>query len=468
MDKIYNFEQYQGLNLDYSLIVNSTLDIKHGSILCINNEDADKLDYLINQALKKDVDIILTSSKSKISSEKVFRFGDYEKVFDDVLYNIYPSYKNKTYFGVTGTNGKTTTAYLLNSLLGDSSIFVGTIDDDNLFEFTNEKHLTTPKLFNLVKMLSLLDKNITNVVLEVSSHALTQKRLNGLHFKMSGFTNLSQDHLDYHNSMEEYFQAKTKLFNKNTSEEFAYIVSDYGEKLNALYDLRGISIGNTNDNKVQLNSYSHNSIDFDIDGININSKLHISGPEIIYNFLLAFSMAYYSKVKDIGELKKQIPLLKNPNGRYEVINYENGEIIVDYSHTPEAIEKVIKYTKERYRKDVIVVFGAGGNRDKSKRKFMGEASQYADKIIITNDNPRKEDQLDISKQILEGINLKKNVEVVLDRREAISKGVNLLDGNSTLLVLGRGHEKFQEIGDKLFQFADIQVVKEVLGIKWLE
>ena len=164
-------------------------------------------------------------------------------------------------------------------------------------------------------------------------------------------------------------------------------------------------------------------------------------------------------------LKSKFHSSKNPNGRYEVINHENGEIIVDYSHTPEAIEKVIKYTKERYRKDVIVVFGAGGNRDKLKRKFMGEASQYADKIIITNDNPRKEDQLDISKQILEGINLKKNVEVVLDRREAISKGVNLLDGNSTLLVLGRGHEKFQEIGDKLFQFADIQVVKEVLGIK---
>ena len=126
---------------------------------------------------------------------------------------------------------------------------------------------------------------------------------------------------------------------------------------------------------------------------------------------------------------------------------------------------MIKYTKERYKKDVIVVFGAGGNRDKSKRKFMGTASQNAEKIIITNDNPRNEDQLDISKQILEGIDLKKNVEIILNRREAISKGINLLDGKSTLLVLGRGHEKFQEIGDKLFQFADIQVVKEVLGIK---
>ena len=468
MEKIYDFEQYLGLNLDFSSIVNSTLDLKPGSILCIDNEDIDKLDYLIDQALKKGINKILTSSKSKISNDKVYRFEDYEKVFDDVLYNINPSYKDKTYFAITGTNGKTTTGYLLNSLLGDSSIFVGTIDEDNLFEFTNERHLTTPKLFNLVKMLSLVDKNINNVVLEVSSHALTQKRLNGLYFKMSGFTNLSQDHLDYHNSMDEYFGEKTKLFNKNTSEEFAYIVSEYGDKLNEIYDSRGISIGNKKVDKVQLNSYSYDSIDFDIDGINIKSKLKISGPEIINNFLLAFSMAYFSKVKDINELKNQIPLLKNPKGRYEVINYENGDIIVDYSHTPEAIEKVIKYTKERYKKDIIVVFGAGGNRDTSKRKFMGKAVQDAEKIIITNDNPRKENQFDISKQILEGIDLKKNVEVVLDRREAIRKGINLLDGNNTLLVLGRGHEKFQEIGDKLFRFDDIEVVREEIGIKWLE
>ena len=468
MDKIYNYDHYLGLNIDFSKIVNSTLDLKPGSILCIDNDDIDKLDNFINEALKKNVDKILTNSKSKISNEKVYRFEDYQKVFEDILYNINPTYKDKTYFGITGTNGKTTTAYLLSSLLGDSSIFVGTIDEDNLFQFTNEEHLTTPKLFNLVKMLSLVDKNIKNVVLEVSSHALTQKRLNGLYFKMSGFTNLSQDHLDYHHTMDEYFEAKSKLFNKNTSEDFAYIVSKYGEKLNEIYNFRGLSIGNTANNNVQLNAYSNDSIDFDIDGINVNSKIHISGPEIINNFMLAFSMAYFSKVKDINELKDQIPLLKNPKGRYEVVNYTKGDIIIDYSHTPEAIEKVIKYTKERYKKDVIVIFGAGGNRDKSKRKFMGKASQNAEKIIITNDNPRKEDQLEISKQILEGIDLKKNVEVILDRRDAISKGVNLLDGKSTLLVLGKGHEKFQEIGDRLYEFDDIEVVREVTSIKWLE
>jgi UDP-N-acetylmuramoyl-L-alanyl-D-glutamate--2,6-diaminopimelate ligase len=412
MDKIYNYDQYLGMSLDFSVIVNSTLDLKPGSILCIDNEDIEKLDYLINEALNKDVDKILTSSKSKISDDKVYRFEDYEKVFEDILKNINPNFKNKTFFGITGTNGKTTTAHLLNSLLGDSSIFVGTIDEDNLFEFTKEEHLTTPKLFNLVKMLSLIDRDVSNVVLEVSSHALDQKRLNGLYFKMSGFTNLSQDHLDYHNTMDEYFEAKTKLFNKKTSEDFAYIDSIYGEKLNQIYDSRGFSIGNTKNNNVQLNSYTNDSIDFDIDGI----------------------------------------------------NYAKGDIIVDYSHTPEAIEKVIKYTKERYKKDVIVVFGAGGNRDKSKRKFMGTASQNAEKIIITNDNPRKEDQLDISKQILEGIDLKKNVEIILNRREAISKGVKLLDGKSTLLVLGKGHEKFQEIGDELYKFDDIEVVREEISI----
>lgn len=464
MNKIYNYDQYLEMNLDFSVIVNSTLDLKSGSILCIDNKDIEKLDYLIKEALNKDVYKILTSSKSKISDGKVYRFEDYEKVFEDILKNINPNFKNKTFFGITGTNGKTTTAHLLNSLLGDSSIFVGTIDEDNLFEFTKEEHLTTPKLFNLVKMLSLVDRDVSNVVLEISSHALDQKRLDGLYFKMSGFTNLSQDHLDYHNTMDDYFEAKTKLFNKKISEEFAYIVSNYGEKLNQIYDSRGFSIGNTKNNNVQLNSYTNDSIDFDIDGINVNSKLYLSGPEIIYNFLLAFSMAYFSKVKDINELKDQIPFLKNPKGRYEVINYEKGDIIVDYSHTPEAIEKVIKYTKERYKKDVIVVFGAGGNRDKSKRKFMGTASQNAEKIIITNDNPRKEDQLDISKQILEGIDLKKNVEIILNRREAISKGVNLLDGKSTLLVLGKGHEKFQEIGEELYEFDDIAVVREEISI----
>ena len=239
-----------------------------------------------------------------ISDNKVIKFKDYEQVFEHILHNINPTYKRKTYFGITGTNGKTTTGHLLDSLIGETSVFVGTIDEDNLFSFTKEEHLTTPKLFNIVKMLSKIDESIQNVVLEVSSHALVQNRLDSLKFKMSGFTNLSQDHLDYHNTMEDYFHAKTKLFDKNISENFVFIDSDYGKKLNNMYENRGISIGSTDISPVRLISFQDNLIDFMIDDHRIISEINISGPEIVNNFLHCIWYFHYSKVKDIDELKK--------------------------------------------------------------------------------------------------------------------------------------------------------------------
>ena len=474
MDKSYNFEEYLNLEIDYLNIINSSLDAEKGSILCIDHQDSKKLDSFIQEALDKDVNKVLTSKNSNIINKKVYKFEDYPKVFEDILKKIYPSFKDKNYFGITGTNGKTTTGHYLNILLGESSVFVGTIEHDNLFSFTKEKHLTTPKLFNLIKMLSKINEEIENVVLEVSSHALSQKRLKGLSFKMSGFTNLSQDHLDYHGNMEEYFLAKTELFSENISEQFCFVSSTYGNRLNKVFDNRGISVDGDSQIGVKLISNVNNRITFSIEENNdienenkphllVESDINISGPESINNFLLAFSMAYFSKVRDLDVLKGNIPRLYNPKGRYEVINYHMGEVIVDYSHTPEAIEKVINYTKERFKKNVIVILGAGGNRDKSKRIHMGKASQSAEKIIITNDNPRNEDELQIAKQILEGIDLKKNVEIILDRKEAISKGINLLDGESTLLILGKGHEEYQEINGKFHKFNDAKIVEQIIG-----
>jgi len=465
MNKLLTFDDYLKLDIDYKNVINSTLDLRPSSVLCINLKNQKKLEQLIKSALKKGVDKIITSDKVTISDNKVIKFKDYEQVFEHILHKINPTYKEKTYFGITGTNGKTTTGHLLDSLIGETSVFVGTIDEDYLFSFTNEEHLTTPKLFNLVKMLSKIDESIQNVVLEVSSHALFQNRLDSLKFKMSGFTNLSQDHLDYHNTMEDYFQAKTKLFDKNISENFVFIDSEYGKKLNNMYENRGISIGSADISPVRLISFQDNLIDFMIDDHRIISEINISGPEIVNNFLLAFSMAYYSKVKDIDELKKNIPLLRNPKGRYEIIKYKKGDIIVDYSHTPQAIEKVIDYTKSKYKKKIIVIFGAGGNRDKSKRINMGKASQKADKIIITNDNPRDEDASKIARQLLDGIKLNKDVEVELDRKTAITKGIDLLDENSVLLVLGKGHEDYQEIDGRHLNFNDKKVILEIIGKK---
>ena len=465
MNNNLTFDHYVNLNIDYSNVVNSTLDIENDSILCIELNDAERLDNLILEGLKKGTKLVLTSNKSNIENESVYRYENFEEIFFDILKNLSPDYKSKYYFGITGTNGKTTTGYLLKQLIGSTSAFVGTVDEENYFDFTKEEHLTTPKLFNLVKLISKLNSDIDSIILEVSSHAIKQDRLKDINFVISGFTNLSQDHLDYHINMDEYLMTKSKLFNEDISNKFLFVDSEYGQKINLTQDSRGLSIGNAPSNDVEFLSYEDEIINFKIDGIKIKENLKITGPESVYNFLLAFGLAYYSELYDFEALKNNIKTLKNPPGRYQVLDINEKSIIVDYSHTPDAIEKVISYTRDLYQNEIIVVFGAGGNRDKSKRKLMGEASQFANKIIITNDNPRNENPMEIAKDILAGIDLQKDAKIILDRRDALEEAISFLNDKTTLLVLGKGHEKHQEIGDRILDFDDVVVIKDILGSK---
>jgi len=463
MNNNLTFDHYITLNIDYSKVVNSTLDIEKDSILCIDLNNIEKLDNLILEGLKKGSKLILTSSKSTIENDNVYRYENFDEVFFDILENLSPDYKSKNYFGITGTNGKTTTGYLLKQLIGSTAAFVGTVDEENYFSFTKEEHLTTPKLFNLVKLISNLNSDIDSFILEVSSHAIEQDRLKDINFVISGFTNLSQDHLDYHINMDEYLMTKSKLFNEDISNKFLFVDTDYGKKINLQHNCRGISVGNMSSNDIEFLSYEDEIISFKIDGIKIQENLTITGPESVYNFLLAFGLAYYSKLYDIEILINNIKTLKNPPGRFQVLDINENSIIVDYSHTPDAIEKVIRYTRELYQNEIIVVFGAGGNRDKSKRKMMGAASQFANKIIITNDNPRNENPMEIAKEILSGIDLQKDAKIILDRRKALEEAISLLNEKTTLLVLGKGHEKHQEIGDRLLDFDDVVVIKDILG-----
>ena len=465
MNNNLTFDHYVNLNIDYSNVVNSTLDIENDSILCIELNDAERLDNLILEGLKKGTKLVLTSNKSNIENESVYRYENFEEIFFDILKNLSPDYKSKYYLGITGTNGKTTTGYLLKQLIGSTSAFVGTVDEENYFDFTKEEHLTTPKLFNLVKLISKLNSDIDSIILEVSSHAIKQDRLKDINFVISGFTNLSQDHLDYHINMDEYLMTKSKLFNEDISNKFLFVDSEYGKKINLTQDSRGLSIGNAPSNDVEFLSYEDEIINFKIDGIKIKENLKITGPESVYNFLLAFGLAYYSELYDFEALKNNIKTLKNPPGRYQVLDINEKSIIVDYSHTPDAIEKVISYTRDLYQNEIIVVFGAGGNRDKSKRKLMGKASQLANKIIITNDNPRNENPMEIAKDILAGIDLQKDAKIILDRRDALEEAISFLNDKTTLLVLGKGHEKYQEIGDRILDFDDVVVIKDILGSK---
>ena len=465
MNNNLTFEHYIELNIDYSKVVNSTLDIEKDSILCIELDNVEKLDNLILEGLNKGTKLVLTSSNSTIENENVYRYKNYEKVFYDILKKICPDYKTKNYFGITGTNGKTTTGYLLKQLIGSTSAFVGTVDEENYFNFTKEEHLTTPKLFNLVKLISNLNSDIDSIILEVSSHAIKQERLKDINFIISGFTNLSQDHLDYHTNMDEYLMTKSELFNKEISNKFLFVDTEYGQQINLKQNYRGISIGNSSSNDIEFLSYKNEIISFKIDGIKIQENLLITGPESVYNFLLAFGLAYYSQLYDFEILKNNIKTLKNPPGRYQVLDTNENSIIVDYSHTPDAIEKVIRYTRDLYQNEIIVLFGAGGNRDKSKRFLMGQASQLANKIIITNDNPRSENPMEIAKDILAGIDLQKDAKIILDRRDALEEAISFLNEKTTLLVLGKGHEKNQEIGDRILDFDDVVVIKDILGNK---
>jgi UDP-N-acetylmuramyl-tripeptide synthetase len=318
-------------------------------------------------------------------------------------------------------------------------------------------------LFNIVKLISLQNKKIKSVSLEVSSHALQQNRLGNLKFLISGFTNLSQDHLDYHGSLKNYLHAKSKLFQKGISEKFVYIESAISKELVEMSNIDSYSIGTKESNDVRLLNFDDEKIQFNIEGIQVECGLNLTGPKYIENFLLAFSMAYYSDQYNLDDLITSSENLTNPPGRFESITFENKTVVVDYAHTPLAIKEVIKYAKSKYN-NVTVVLGAGGDRDKSKRIKMGEATTSANHVIITNDNPRSEDPIEISKNILEGIPLNKNTDVILDRKEAIYKGVESLKDNEVLLILGKGHEKVQEVQNEFLPFDDIKIAKEALEL----
>jgi len=459
-----NFDDLKSKDIDYSKIVNHTIDVTLDSILCIDHEDIKKLDKYIELSLKQNPKYIITSNKSEILNDKVLKFEKYDKIFNQILQKIAPNYNNLDFFGITGTNGKTTSAFYLNQLIGEDNLFVGTIDEEQKYFFTKEKILTTPKLFNIVKLISLQNKKIKSVSLEVSSHALEQNRLGNLKFLISGFTNLSQDHLDYHGSLKNYLHAKSKLFQKGISEKFVYIDSASSKEIVEISDIDSYSIGTKESNDVTLLNFDDEMIKFNIDGIQVESGLNLTGPKYIENFLLAFSMAYYSDQYNLEDLITSSENLTNPPGRFESIALENKTVVVDYAHTPLAIKEVIKYAKSKYD-NVTVVLGAGGDRDKSKRVKMGEATINANHVIITNDNPRSEDPIEISKNILEGIPLNKNTDVILDRKEAIYKGVESLKDNEVLLILGKGHEKVQEVQNEFLPFDDFKIAKEALELR---
>ena len=439
---------------------------KGDTFIAIRNVNRDGHDY-IEQAIKNGATKIICEEGSYPVETIIVE--DTRKYLDEYLYeNYYPKIKDMNLIGVTGTNGKTTICFLVYQMLkklGKNPAYIGTIGfyyKDTKKELNN----TTPDTDLLYEMLlEAKEAGCDSVVMEVSSHALDKNRIYGLEFDCVAFTNLTQDHLDYHETMENYCAAKKKLFERTRNKKIAVINADDAYAKNfILEENENITISSENGEFTIKNmnfSHTNTEITFTYDEKEYTTSIKMVGRYNAYNFLTALALVHKLgfSVEDILNLTYE---LSAPNGRMEKIDYKTNSIFIDYAHTPDAVINVLKSAEEYKIGKIITIIGCGGDRDRKKRPIMGRAAEeHSDYVIFTNDNPRTEDETQIMNDILAGLK-KENHEVIYDRKKAIRKGVELLSENDILMILGKGHEDYQIIGTEKHHLSDQETVKDAI------
>ena len=447
------------------LITDSRKVKKGDTFIALRGVDNDGHKYIENAITNGAEHIICEEGSYSVLTTIV---SDTTKYLNDYVYeNYYDKIKDIKLIGVTGTSGKTTTCFLIYNMLkklGKKVGYIGTIGfyiDDKVRDLPN----TTPYIHELYNcLLECSSNNVEYVVMEVSSHALDMDRVYGLSFDVCGFTNISQDHLDYHGTIENYANTKVKLFSKLRGNKTAIINID--DKYSDMFMIEGnnnITFGiNNGDLSIYDIKMTNLGIDFKFryENKNYETNIDMVGKYNVYNYIMALMIihSFGFSIEDIINLND----IKAPRGRMEMVKYRTNSIFVDYAHKPDAVKKVLDCTREFCVGKIITIIGCGGNRDKTKRPIMGGiASDNSDYVIFTNDNPRNENPEDIMKDILEGVN-NNNYEVVFDRKEAIKKGVSLLEDKDVLLVLGKGHEDYQIIKGVKYHLDDMECVLECI------
>ena len=384
--------------------------------------------------------------------------------------------------GVTGTNGKTTTTHMIRHILKGQGYKVGVIGTVHIMigDTSYPIHNTTPDVVDLQHILhQMVEEGVTHCVMEVSSHALALGRVSGVEYDTAVFTNLTQDHLDFHKTFENYLAAKCKLFeqvsasNQTKSGKGAIINIDdeYGhrviEKTTApiiTYSIDGKGTLNAHDVEMTPKS-SRYTVSYD--GNDYTVAMNTTGLFNVYNTLAAIGACLLEGIS-MEDIDKALKTFSAVPGRFELI--EEGQpfaVVVDYAHTPDGLENILQTAKAIQENRIIVVFGCGGDRDATKRPIMGRiAAQYGDVVYVTSDNPRTEDPVQIVKDVelgvKEGLREGSHYEVIVDRREAIQHAIQNAKPGDIVLIAGKGHEDYQILKDKTIHFDDREEARAAL------
>ncbi len=400
----------------------------------------------------------------------------------DVLVPFFHDYPARSLrvIGITGTNGKTTTSYIIRSILRKAGFKVGLIGTIQIMieEETMPIHNTTPDVVELQHILAMMrDKGMDYVVMEVSSHALDQDRVAGIEFDTAVFTNLTQDHLDYHKTLENYKLAKAKLFRllsePGTKQGKTAVVNmddAAGETMLEHAGCRHLTyaIDKAADLRAEDIDVLPGGAKFSLLGSfgRMDLRLRITGIFNVYNVMSATGAALAEGIapKVIEEALQEF--VRVP-GRFELVDEgQEFSVIVDYAHTPDGVENVLRTARQIAKRHIITVFGCGGDRDRTKRPIMGRlAAELSDTVIATSDNPRTEDPEFILSQVEAGVKEKigtKHHECIVDRRSAIFRAVELAQTDDIVVILGKGHEDYQILKDRTIHFDDREVAREAI------
>ena len=485
LDELIEYLKYKDLinfkNVEISGISYNSATTKTGDIfICLVGEHTDGHKYAVDAINHGAVALLVERPVEGVNVPQIQVLSTKLQIADiaDRFYSS-PS-KGINLIGVTGTNGKTTVTHLIQKIIEENShkcALIGTLGYklSSQSEYRNAKHTTpqAPELQATLRMIKDIEK-IDNVVMEVSSHALEQNRVGGCRFNGAIFTNLTQDHLDYHITMENYFKAKALLFQRLQEGSFAVINTDdeYGSRFLSVVpeNVSKYTYGVKNNADVMAKDvqFSLNGAEFTLVYRN-NSypvNLHMNGMFSVYNVLAAITAAVAMGI-DIEIAIKALQNVHGVAGRFEVVN-KKPLVIVDYAHTPDGLENVLKAAREITPEngELICLFGCGGDRDATKRPKMGAIAQsLADKIVITSDNPRSENPQQIITDIIAGLKSVDSESVVVepDRGQAISLLKNISNNNDVVVIAGKGHEDYQILKDRTIHFDDREEARKVFA-----